>query len=75
MATGVVPFPPRFLPSIFVAYRAQQSQCLSIFHRVLLLTHDLAFRKSICAQEKVLTNLYEYALGGIRTRKTDLYQA
>ena len=26
-----------------------------------------AFRESICAQEKVPTNLYEYALGGTRT--------
>ena len=34
-----------------------------------------AFRKSIYAQEKVPTNLYEYALGGIRTHETDLYQA
>ena len=34
-----------------------------------------AFRKSICAPEKVLTNIYEYALGGIRTHETDLYQA
>ena len=34
-----------------------------------------AFRKSICAQEKVATNLYEYALGGARTHETDLYQA
>ena len=33
------------------------------------------FRKSIFAQEKVPTNLYEYALGGIRTHETDLYQA
>ena len=29
-------------------------------------------RKSICAQEKVPTNSHEYALGGARTRKTDL---
>ena len=33
-----------------------------------------AFRKSICAQEKAPTNLYEYALGRARTQ-TDLYQA
>ena len=30
-----------------------------------------AFRKLICAQEKVPTKLYEYALGGIRTHVTD----
>ena len=34
-----------------------------------------AFGNSICAQAKVPTNLYEYALGGIRTHDTDLYQA
>ena len=34
-----------------------------------------AFRKSMCAQEEVPTNLYENALGGIRTHETDLYQA
>ena len=31
-----------------------------------------AFRESICAQEKVPTNLYEYALGGTRTHEMDL---
>ena len=31
-----------------------------------------AFRESICAQEKVPTNLYEYALGGTRTHAIDL---
>ena len=36
MVTGVVPSPPRFLPSIFIAHRIQQSHCSSIFHRVLL---------------------------------------
>ena len=34
-----------------------------------------AFRKSICAQEKVPTNIYENALEGIRTNETDRYQA
>ena len=33
--------PPRFLPSIFIAHRVQQSHCSSIFQRVLL-THALA---------------------------------
>ena len=31
-----------------------------------------AFRESIGAQEKVPTNLYEYALGGTRTHEIDL---
>ena len=30
----VVPSSPRFLPSIFIAHRVQQSYCSSIFHRV-----------------------------------------
>ena len=34
-----------------------------------------ASRKSICAQDKVPTNLYEYALGRTRSHETDLYQA
>ena len=53
--------PSRFLPSIFIAHRVQQSHCSSIFHRVSL-THALALSasQSSCAQEKVPTNLYEY---------------
>ena len=31
-----------------------------------------AFRESICAQEKVPSNFYEYALGGTRTHEIDL---
>ena len=46
MVTGVDPSPPRFLPSIFIAHRVQQSHCSSIFHRVLLLTHALALSAS-----------------------------
>ena len=34
VVTGVVPSSPRFLPSFFVAQRAQQSHCSSMFHRV-----------------------------------------
>ena len=72
VVTGVVPSTPRFLPSIFIAQRVQQSQCSSMFHRVLL-THALAFSASqFVRKKKVPTN---YALGGIRTHETDLYQA
>ena len=35
VVTGVVPSSPRFLPSIFVAHRVQQSHYSSTFHRVL----------------------------------------
>ena len=45
VVTGVVPSPPRFLPSIRIAHRVQQSHCSSIFHRVLL-THALALSAS-----------------------------
>ena len=41
VVTGVVPFSARFLPSIFIAHRVQQSHCSSVFHRVLLLTHAI----------------------------------
>ena len=34
-----------------------------------------AFRKPICAEDKVPTYLIEYALSGTRTHETDLYQA
>ena len=63
-----VPSPPRFLPSIFIAHRVQQSRCSSIFNECCCLTLS-RFRKSICAQQKVPTNLYEYAVGGIRTHE------
>ena len=63
VVTGVVPSPPRFLPSICIAHRVQQSHCSSIFHRVLL-THALALSKLICEHEKAPSNLYEYELGG-----------
>ena len=45
LVTGVVPSSPRFLPSLFIEHRVQQSHCSSIFHRVLL-THALVFSAS-----------------------------
>ena len=45
------------------------------FSSTFATSRSRAFRKSICAQEKVPTNLYEYALGGARSHETDLYQA
>ena len=75
VVTGVVPFPPRFSPSIFAAHRIQQSHCWSIFLWVWL-THALALSASqFVTQEKVPRNLLEFALGGIRTHETDPYQA
>ena len=71
VVTGVVPSFPRFLPSIFIAYRVQQYHCSSIFHRVLL-TDALALSASQFVLKKKF--LYEYALGGARTRETGLCQ-
>ena len=48
---GVVPSPPRFLPSIFIAHRVQQSHCSSMFHRMLL-THALALSASQFVHKK-----------------------
>ena len=55
--TGVVPSPPRFLPSIFIAHRVQQSHCSSIFHRVLL-THALALSASQFVHKKKSKRIY-----------------
>ena len=55
--TGVVPSPPRFLPSIFFAHRVQQLHCSSIFHRVLL-THALALSASQFVHKKKSQRIY-----------------
>ena len=51
VVTGVVPSPPRFSPSIFIAHWVQQSHCSSIFPRVLL-THALALSASQFVRKK-----------------------
>ena len=58
VVTGVVPSPPRFLPSIFIAHRVQQSHCSSTFHRVLLLTHALALSASQFVRKKKSPRIY-----------------
>ena len=46
-----------------------------MFH-VVLLTHALALSASqLVKKKKAHENLYEYALGGIRTHEVDLYQS
>ena len=57
VVTGVVPSPPRFLPIIF--YRVQGSTIpLPVdFSSSVAFSRSRAFCKSICAQEKVPTNL------------------
>ena len=57
VVTGVVPSPPRFLPSIFIAHRVQQSHCSSMFHRVLL-THALALSASQFVHKKKSQRIY-----------------
>ena len=49
--------PPRFLPSIFIAHRVQQSHRSSIFHRVLL-THALALSASQFMYKKKSQRIY-----------------
>ena len=72
VVTGVVPSPPRFSPSIFIARRVRQSHCSSIFHRVLL-THALALFASQFVHNKKSPRIYtSMHLGGFEelTRKT-----
>ena len=57
MATGVIPSPPRFLPSIFIAHRVQRSHCSSIVHRMLL-THALALSASQFVHKKKSQRIY-----------------
>ena len=57
VVTGVVPSPPRFLPSVFIAHRVQQSRCSSTFHRVLL-THALALSASQFVHKKKSQRIY-----------------
>ena len=57
VVTGVVPSPPRCLPSIFFAHRVQQSHFSSIFHRVLL-THALALSASQFVHKKKSQRIY-----------------
>ena len=70
VVTGVVPSSPRFLPSILsrIGFRNPTARR---FSSSVANSRSRAFRKSVCAQEKVPTTLYEYAPGGIRTHETD----
>ena len=57
VVTGVVPSPPRFLPSIFIAHRVQQSHCSSIFRREML-TLALALSASQFVHKKKSQRFY-----------------
>ena len=68
------PFSPPVLAFSF--HRASGSAIpLLDFSSSVAYSRPRAFRKSICAQEKVPTKVYEYALGGARIHETDPYQA
>ena len=77
VVTGVVPSFPPVLAFNFSSRIGFSDPMLVDSPPSVANSRSRAFRKSTCAQEKVPTNLYEYkyALGGIRTHETDLYQA
>ena len=56
VVTGVIP-PPRFLPSICIAHRIQQSHCTSIAYRVLL-THAVALSASQFVHKRKPQRIY-----------------
>ena len=65
VVSRIVPSPsgPVRVPSVFVAHRVQHSHCSSIFIECYVAnSRSRAVCGAICAQEKVTTNLYEYAL-------------
>ena len=67
------PFSPPVLVFNFIAHRVQQSIPLLVHvSSSVAYSRSRVFRRSICAQQEVPNN---YALGGIRTHETDLYQA
>ena len=74
VVTGVVPPPPRFLHSRFIAHRVPQSHCSSIFHRVLL-THALALSASQFVHKKTSQRIYTSMHSAGLELRTDLYQA
>ena len=72
VVTGVVPSPPLLLPSILSRIGFSNPTARRFFIECVASSRSRAFRTSICAQEKVPTNLSQYVLGGIRSHETDL---
>ena len=72
VVTDVVPSPPRFLPSVFIAHRVQQSHCLSPFHRVLL-THAFTLSASQLSKKKSLRIYTSMHSGGLELTKITYY--
>ena len=70
VVTSVGPSPARFLPSTFIAHNIGFSNptLLVDLSPGVANSRSRAFRKSICAQEKIPTDLYEHALGGTGRR-------
>ena len=73
--SGVVLSPPRYSSTCLlflsrIGFRVPTARRLS---SNVANSRFRAFRESICAQNKVPTNLYEYALGG--THEIDLYSS
>ena len=73
VVTGVIPSPPRFLPSIFIAPRVQQSHCSSIVHRMLLTHATLALSASQFVHKRKSQRIYTsmHSAGLELTKLTD----
>ena len=67
------PFSPPVLAFNFYRAKGSAIPLLVDFSSNVANSRSRAFRKSICAKEKLPTNLYEYALEGIRTHETETY--
>ena len=66
VVSGVVPSPPRYVPSVFIAHRVRHSHCSSTFIEYVANSRFHAFfRESICAQE----NLAQENLGRLHRAK------
>ena len=57
VVTGVVPSPPRYVPSIFIAHRVQHSHCSSIFIECCELTLSRCPLVKFFMQENVPTSM------------------
>ena len=68
VVTGVVPSPPRFLPSIYIAYIGFGNPTARRFF-IECVANSRSRVLPTCAQKKVPTNSYEYALGGFELTK------
>ena len=73
MVTGVVPSPPPVLAFNFYRAKGSAIPLLVDFSSSVANSRSRAFRNVNSCTKKIPTNLYEYALGGIRTHETDLY--